>query len=427
MSLPGVETPGTLVRGIAPGAAIVVTLGAMLGAGVFGAVAPAAAVAGGGLLISLCVAGAIASCNATSAARLGARYPLAGGTYVYAGRRLGPMAGFAAGWCFLVGKLASCAAMALVAGAYLWPAHARTAAVGATLLCAALNHRGIHTTVRVTLAIVVVVLVGLAVAVAGSLDAGTGGLGGWSGVTGAGLGNTLQAAGLLFFAFAGYARLTAFGAEVRDPRRTIPWATAWSMGIALAIYLAVMTAALGAVGPAALASSSHPLVTAVRAGGLHALAPVVAVAAVVASIGVLLSLMAAVARTAYAMAANHDLPRALAAVHPEFRVPHTAGVVVALLVALGAGLLDLRQSIALSGALVLTYYALTNLSALRLRGGSAVADIAAVVGLVGCIVVALSLPLPGVLAAGGVLLLGLAGRAWVPRPPAPRRRPVTGP
>src|SRR4051812_5247144 len=97
----------------------------MLGAGVFTVFAPVGAAAGGGLLIALAVAALVAYCNAMSSARLAAAYPEAGGAYVYGRRRLGPAWGFLAGWAFVVGKTASCAAMALTAGTYAWPDHPR--------------------------------------------------------------------------------------------------------------------------------------------------------------------------------------------------------------------------------------------------------------------------------------------------------------
>ena len=88
-------------------------LGSMVGAGIFVALAPAAAAAGSGLLIALGLAAVVAVCNAMSSARLAARYPQSGGTYVYGRERLGPFWGHTAGWSFVVGKTASCAAMAL--------------------------------------------------------------------------------------------------------------------------------------------------------------------------------------------------------------------------------------------------------------------------------------------------------------------------
>ena len=102
--------------------AVVIGLGSMIGAGIFAALAPAAEAAGSGLLMGLAVAAVVAYCNATSSARLAARFPQSGGTYVYGRERLGDFWGYLAGWAFVVGKTASCAAMALTVGAYLWPA-----------------------------------------------------------------------------------------------------------------------------------------------------------------------------------------------------------------------------------------------------------------------------------------------------------------
>src|SRR4029079_3692959 len=96
-------------------------VGAMVGAGVVSAWAPAAEAAGTGLLVGLLVAGVVATCNATSSAQLAAIHPESGGTYVYRRRQLGPVWGFVAGLGFVVGKSASCVALALTAGAYVWP------------------------------------------------------------------------------------------------------------------------------------------------------------------------------------------------------------------------------------------------------------------------------------------------------------------
>src|SRR6201997_2922644 len=93
--------------------AVVIGLGSMMGVGVFGAFGPAARASGAGLLIVLSIAAAIAYCNATASAQLAAVYPTSGGTYIYGRERLGPWWGFIAGGGFVIGKSASCAAMAL--------------------------------------------------------------------------------------------------------------------------------------------------------------------------------------------------------------------------------------------------------------------------------------------------------------------------
>ena len=145
--------------------AVVVGLGSMIGAGVFAAFTPAAEAAGSGLLIGLAVAAVVAYCNATSSARLAARYPASGGTYVYGRERLGPFWGYLAGWAFVVGKTASCAAMALTVGSYLWPDQAHAVAVVAVVALTALNYFGIQKAAWLTRIIVAVVLLVLTVAV----------------------------------------------------------------------------------------------------------------------------------------------------------------------------------------------------------------------------------------------------------------------
>ena len=101
------DRPPVLQRRLTTTDAVVVGLSAMIGAGVFAAFAPAAAAAGRWLPAALAVAAVVAYANATSSARLAARYPASGGTYVYGRRRLGDLWGFLAGWGFVVGKTAS--------------------------------------------------------------------------------------------------------------------------------------------------------------------------------------------------------------------------------------------------------------------------------------------------------------------------------
>ena len=144
----------------------------------------------------------------------------------------------------------------------------------------------------------------------------------------------LQAAGLLFFAFAGYARIATLGEEVRDPERTIPRAIPLALGITVVLYLVVGVAALAAGGPAVLAASHAPVAAAVRAAGAAWSVPVVRVGAAVASLGSLLALIAGIGRTALAMARNGDLPRGLAAVDARHQVPARAELAVAGVVAL---------------------------------------------------------------------------------------------
>ena len=160
-----------LRRRLGTGDAVVMGLGSMIGAGIFAALAPAAAAAGSSMLIGVAAAALVAYFNATSTARCAARYPESGGAYVYGRRQLGEFWGYLAGWGFVVGKTASCAAMALVVGSYAWPTHAHLVAVGAVLTLTAINYTGIRTSLWVTRVIVAVVLTTLAGVTAVALTA----------------------------------------------------------------------------------------------------------------------------------------------------------------------------------------------------------------------------------------------------------------
>ena len=400
-----------LRRQLGVGDAVVIGLGSMIGAGVFAAFAPAAAAAGSGLLIGLALAAIVAYCNATSSASLAARFPASGGTYVYGRKVLGDFWGYLAGWAFVVGKTASCAAMALTVGSYLWPAHAHAVAVAAVLALTALNYFGVQKAAWLTRIIVGLVLLVLAVIVVVSLTSESADVGRLDIGSDATAGGVLQAAGLLFFAFAGYARIATLGEEVRDPERTIPRAVPLALGITLIVYVAVAVAVLVVLGPGRLGESSDALAEAVRAADLPRLVPVVRIGASIAALGSLLALILGVSRTTLAMARDHHLPHALAAVHPRFKVPHRAELAVGVVVAVLAATTDVRGAIGVSSFGVLVYYAIANASAYRLSVEHGLAPRetpVSVLGFIGCLVLAFALPLSAVVSGAAVLLVGIA-------------------
>ena len=397
---------------------VTIGLGSMIGAGVFVSFAPAASVAGSGLLLGLALAAVVAYCNATSSARLAARYPASGGTYVYGRERLGEFWGYLAGWGFVVGKTASCAAMALAVVSYAAPDVQRPwrtlFAVGVVAALTALNYRGVRrsalaTKVIVTVTLLVLTSTVLAVAVAGDPAAAN-----LVPFPGSGAGGILQAAGLLFFAFAGYARIATLGEEVRAPERTIPRAIPLALGITLAVYVAVAVVVLLQLGPQRLAGLTDPVAEAVQDTDWSWLAPVVRAGAALAALGALLALVLGVSRTTLAMARDGHLPRTLAAVHPRTGVPHHAELAVGVAVAALVSVADLRGAIGFSAFAVLVYYAIANASALTLTARENPAPRAVpVIGLLGCVVLAVSLPASSVLT--GVLVLSAGALTYTLR------------
>jgi APA family basic amino acid/polyamine antiporter len=231
------------------------------------------------------------------------------------------------------------------------------------------------------------------------------------GLTSGGVYGIFQAAALLFFAFAGYARIATLGEEVRDPERTIPRAIPIALGLTVALYAAVALASLLAAGPDALAASTAPVATAARLAGAAWAVPVVRVGAAVASLGALLALIAGIGRTSLAMGRKGDLPRWLAAVHPRYRVPGRAELAVAAAVCVLVLTTDLRGAIGFSSFGVLTYYAIANAAAYtqaaEWRRWPRVLNIA---GLLACAALVVALPLSSTVAGLAVLAVGLVGR-----------------
>jgi len=389
--------------------AVFLGLGSMLGAGVFAAFAPAAAVAGSALLIGLAIAAVVAWCNASSSAQLAAVYPTSGGTYVYGREQLGPWWGFAAGWAFVIGKTASSAAMALTFAAYAVPAAwQRPVAAVAVAVLAGVNYAGISRTAQVTRVTVLLVLACLSVVVASGMSAG-GGLpvvvspvGGpeWYGV--------LQAAGLLFFAFAGYARVATMGEEVRDPRRTIGRAIIAALVVVLVLYAAVGVSLLLLVGDDALATATAPLTLLV--GDHPAARAILAIGAVAAVGGSLLGLLSGIGRTWLAMSREGDLPRVFDHTHPRTLVPHRIELTLAVMLTVILLMADLRGAIGFSSFGVLLYYFVANVAAFTQGAAERrYAKAWQILGAALCLILVATLPWQSIL--GGMVVLA-AGVLW---------------
>ncbi|WP_346278983.1 APC family permease [Pseudonocardia sp.] len=393
--------------------AVVLGLAAMLGTGVFAVWAPAAAAAGPWLLLAVVLAGVVAACNAASTADLAVAHPESGGGYVYGRERLSPGAGRLAGVAFLVGKTASAAAAAGVFGSYVLPSQPLPAAILVIVAATVLNTAGVRWTARGAYALVggtlavllVVVVVGLlgpqvdTMASAATPEVERVAMPG--GVLG-----VLTAAGLVFFAFAGYARIATLGEEVRDPDRTLRRAIAVALGIALVTYVLVAVALLVGLGAERLATEPAPLVALVDTGQASALGVLVRLGAAVAAGSALLSVLVGVSRTALAMARRRELPGALARVCSRGTPcwADLAGGVVAIVLAMLAGPV---AAIALSACSVLVYYAVINLAALRLpRANRRWPAWTSVLGLLMCVGLAVLLPVQQVVITAAALAVG---------------------
>ena len=383
------DPPSRLQRSLGLGSAVVVGVSAMVGTGVFAVWQGALERSGRWLVAAVVLAAVVAALNATSTARLAARHPEAGGVYAYGRIYLGRPVGVVAGVVFIVGKTASASAAALTIGLYVWPQHATQVALGAIVIALLVNIRGIVRSTRV--AAVMVIAVGIALGafvVSSGLTLATRSMESSPSAPGAEPMGVLAAAGLVFVAFAGYARITVLGEEVKNPRRTIPRAIAVSFAIVVFAYILVAVVVVSAdragvtIGPAALNDIAR------------ALAPswvvtMVVVGSVLAAGAVLWSLIAGVGRTVFAMASRGDAPRFFAAAGRRSRIPIRAEVAAALATTMLVIAGGLTLALAVSATMILTYYSIAHVSALRMArmGGSPslAGWVAAVLGLVGCV------------------------------------------
>lgn len=423
-----------LTRSLGTRGAVLIGLSSMVGAGAFVSLGGAYAVAGPLVLASVGLALAVAWANATSTAQLSAQYPSSGGTYVFGRKQLGPWWGFIAGWGFVVGKTASCAAMALVVASYVtalfgagqegggpWT---RALAVLLVVAVTGVNLVGITRTTQVAailLAIAVTALLLTAGRVALALAGGVEGRPTAAGADPSGalavaadipasVPGLIQGAAIMFFAFAGYARVATLGEEVKEPRRTIPRAIMLALWLVAALYLLLGAVATWALRDPAVGArvtitdlTSAPFAAILQAVGAGPVwIAVVGAGAVCAGTGALLALVAGISRTALAMAREGDLPEPLAQVDPARSVPQRAQIVAGLAIALLALSGNTLLAVEFSSLGVLTYYFVANVSAVTQRGQWRLAPRAVnVFGAAACATLVLSLPLP-------VILVGLA-------------------
>ncbi len=373
--------------------AVATGLAAILGAGIFSVLAPATGLAGSSVVVALVFAGGLAFCNAMSSVQLAALLPRTGGTYQFGRLMLGPAWGFMAGWMFLIANTVGPGVIAIAFGSYLHAVApgipARLAAVGLAIVTTAINAGGVRRSVRLTDLLVVISIAALLLVVILGLPAARpehllpfaphGPLG------------VLRSAGLLFFAYTGYSRIATLVEEVRQPRSTIPRASAIALGSALVLYLLVAITAIAVLGPARLSHSSSPLRSTLVAAGVVAGPALVVGGALVTTFDEALSDLLGVSRVLFAMGREGDLWSGLARLGPN-QNPWLSVMCCGAVSAAVAAWAPFTTAVAVSSFGTLLYYAVTNASALRLTPEQRfLPRWLAIAGLAGCIILAFTL------------------------------------
>lgn len=310
--------------------------GTAIGVSIFSVLAPAAKVAGSGLLIAVAIAAVPMVVFAFIYSFLSSALPRSGASYEWPREFIHPFAGFLVAWLRVLSNVGAIVVLSFVLVSYLRSAFElpeRTTMVAAITLVFGLNYLGVSVAARVQTLLMAALLAVFALFVVkgfplvraeqiGSL-------------TRLGWGPIVGAVPLMITLFMGIESAAEIGEEVRDAEHTIPKGIVLAVLLTALVYSAVAATALGLIGPTTLAASSAPLLDAARVPLAHTAVPVILVAATVAILKTLNSTTLIFSRSIFAMGRSGALPRVLGSVHPRYGTPHVALIVCYLAALLG--------------------------------------------------------------------------------------------
>jgi APA family basic amino acid/polyamine antiporter len=345
-----------------------ISIGAIIGAGIFVVTGIAAGLAGPSFIISIILAGTIASFTAVSFAQLSAYMPKEGGGYEFTYHLISPFAGFISGWMWVFSNVFTGAAVSIGFAQYLsalvpdLPVNVVAATVCFTFT--ALNYVGVRQSAIINDALVVAKIAILLFFIAFGLSFVQ--LSNFEPFMPKGVIGTFEGAALIFFAYGGYARVTTVSEEVRDPNRTIPRAMILAITLSTILYVLIGVVSVGLVGSRRLEAAHSPLADAISVTGRSGAVLLVSLGAMIATASVLLMTILGVSRMTFAMARNGQFPAFLRQINKRFQTPHYAilitGVLSSILV-----FSDFSRLVAVGTFSLLFHHALVNLSAVRLQ------------------------------------------------------------
>lgn len=348
--------------------ATAISVGAIIGAGIFVVTGIAAGLAGSALIVSMLMAAIIALFTALSFAELTAWQPKEGSIYEYTYQLISPFTGFLVGWMWMLSNTFGGAAVSLGFAYYLAALFPILSANWiAAILCiafTALNFFGIRQSAFLNNFLVMAKLLILAffcifgLAYIKSVN--------FTPFAPLQVG-VLYGACYIFFAYGGFARVAVIAEEVKNAKRNVPRAILLSLVISTIVYIVVGFVAVGLIGAPELAKSNSPLTTAIDVTGNTAAAYVVSAGGLLATASVLLTSILGVSRMAYAMARRKDIPQALSKLHPKYNTPYYSIWIIGALMTLLVLFIDLTRVVAISTFALLFYYSFANVSALRLK------------------------------------------------------------
>jgi len=404
-----------LERSLGLTASILVTVGAIIGSGIFVAIGPTADGAGSGLLLAMVLAGAVALMNGIISSQLGINHRFR--RYLRLCAR-GREAGFRVhrGSAFLGKEVIGLSVIALTFATYSaqvipgLPVH--IVAAGAMIAVTVLNVVGLEATTRVLIGLTFLKVGALAAYVAFATPAVEPAE--FTPMLGEGPVAILAGAGIFFFAFSGYSRTATIAEEIKDPETNIPRGIILGFAASALLFLLVGAVTLGVLGPEDTGATDAPVFDAAVAAVGRWGGWVIVAAAWLATLSVLVGGILGASRVAMAMGEEHELPGWFSEVHSRFRTPHRAVIVLGLASAALALVFNLRPLLEITNVFVLVYYSITNFAALQLSSDQRTLwSVFSWLGLLGCLALLSSLPWTALLIAAGAIAALLAVRRFV--------------
>jgi amino acid transporter len=354
---------------------LAISVGAMIGSGIFILPALALEIAGPAVVLAYALAGVLVVPAALSKSEMATAMPEAGGTYIYIERGMGPLLGTVAGagtWFSLSFK----GALALVGGVpyvlLLFDLPLKPVALGLAAVLILINVLGAKQTGRLQVAIVAVMLAALGWFAAGSAPAVQSA--NYAGFFGAGVGGLLAATGLVFVSYAGVTKVASVAEEVENPGRNIPLGILGSLAFTTVLYVAIVTVLVGVTDPGSVAGTLTPVAVAAESTLGQAGVVAVILAAILALVSTANAGILSSSRYPFAMSRDSLAPPSLSAVSDRFGTPVTSitltGAVLLVLIAF-VPILDIAK---LASAFQILVFGLVNLAVVAFREGNAEYD-----------------------------------------------------
>ena len=354
---------------------LAISIGAMIGSGIFILPALALDIAGPAVIVAYGLAGLLVVPAALSKSEMATAMPEAGGTYIYIERGMGPLLGTIAGvgtWFSLSFK----GALALVGGVpyllLLFDLPLKPVALGLAAILILVNIAGAKQTGRLQVVIVVVMLAALGWFAAGSapsVDSAN-----YASFFADGVSGLLAATGLVFVSYAGVTKVASVAEEVEDPGRNIPLGILGSLAFTTILYVAIVAVLVGVTDPGTVAGSLTPVAVAAEQTLGRAGVVAVILAAILALISTANAGILSSSRYPFAMSRDQLAPPSLSSVSERFGTPVTSitltGAVLLVLIAF-VPILDIAK---LASAFQIMVFALINVALVAFREGSAEYD-----------------------------------------------------